>query len=257
MKNSYYNIFLQNNERGRFFIYNTFIRKAIKLEKQMFDLLLNQKFNQIDENLLKDMNKLGILYNNGSDEKEYVLDYLKKTVESGLALYLTIVMTRQCNLNCAYCIQTGIERSNKSIDVAALIEWIKCRIEKFRSKKIKIDFFGGEPLLEKEKILRILSGLSKYLIPHNVKFSFDIITNGTLICRKFIEKIMPYGLNLLVVTIDGSPEIHDKKRVYANGGPSFNIILKNLVEIKDIARLHINVNVDKTNNIEDISGAAT
>jgi uncharacterized protein len=113
--------------------------------------------------------------------------------------------------------------------------------------------FGGEPLLEKEKILKVFSSLYPYFEKKDIVFSSDIITNGILLTRDFEEEIVNYGLNTIVITLDGSPDVHNKKRVFKNGEPTFDIILENIIKVKDIAKFHINVNIDEMNNMDEIS----
>jgi uncharacterized protein len=57
------------------------------------------------------------------------------------------------------------------------------------------------------------------------------------------------------ITIDGSKEFHDNRRMLKSGGPTFDIIIKNIVEIAsqpwypiDYKPLAVRVNIDKTNS---------
>ena len=82
---------------------------------------------------------------------------------------LLVVLSELCNLDCSYC---DMEKtSNKSIDVDLfLMEFTKLR-EKFPDEKIKVDFFGGEPLLQLDKVKYIISNIDddnvKYFMPTN------------------------------------------------------------------------------------------
>jgi radical SAM protein with 4Fe4S-binding SPASM domain len=88
--------------------------------------------------------------------------YLKENI------YITIMLTKQCNLNCSYCY--NFDNSNhQAIDPHRTVEFIQQYLEKLNqptapvlnTNKIYIDFFGGEPLLKTNLILEILDGLDE------------------------------------------------------------------------------------------------
>lgn len=49
------------------------------------------------------------------------------------------------------------------------------------------------------------------------------------------------------ITLDGPPEIHDKRRPLIGGQGTFDRILSNIREICDILRLHVRINLDRDN----------
>ena len=49
------------------------------------------------------------------------------------------------------------------------------------------------------------------------------------------------------VTVDGPPDIHNKRRCLPDGSDTFFKILKNISEASDFIRISIRVNIDKTN----------
>lgn len=80
----------------------------------------------------------------------------------------SITMSEACNLNCTYC--NVDKKSKKSVDdnkvIDSIIEFVKNNNE-----KTQIDFFGGEPLLQFEKIKNIIINTKhldiKYFMPTN------------------------------------------------------------------------------------------
>ncbi|MCR5275299.1 MAG: radical SAM protein [Clostridiales bacterium] len=115
-----------------------------------------------------------------------------------LAHKMTLVMTHQCNFDCKYCLQKHEdvampeETALKAIDifvngVRADIEAQKKASEENPSVTAQISFYGGEPLLQREKIEKLVGYSSAALqaIP-GVNFAYEITTNGTLLDEEFI-----------------------------------------------------------------------
>ena len=111
---------------------------------------------------------------------------------------MTLVMTHQCNFDCKYCLQKHEdvampeETALKAIDifvngVKADIEAQKKASEENPSVTAQISFYGGEPLLQREKIEKLVGYSSAALqaIP-GVNFAYEITTNGTLLDEEFI-----------------------------------------------------------------------
>jgi uncharacterized protein len=55
-----------------------------------------------------------------------------------------------------------------------------------------------------------------------------MMTNGYFLTPELVEKIIPLGGKLFQITLDGTAEEHDKRRILANGGPTFEVIFENL-----------------------------
>ncbi|GAG67728.1 unnamed protein product [marine sediment metagenome] len=125
-------------------------------------------------------------------------------------------------------------------------------ISKEKSGKVdSVELFGGEPLLLK----------SKPLIKKILKFAKDkdapitIVTNGVM-AKDFIDilLIVKEKIEMLQITVDGPPEVHDKRRKHPSGKGSFNQISKSIdLLLKNNINTNIRVNIDNT-NIEDIPG---
>ena len=111
---------------------------------------------------------------------------------------MTLVMTHQCNFDCKYCLQKHEdvtmpeETALKAIDifvngVRADIEAQKKASEENPSVTAQISFYGGEPLLQREKIEKLVgySNSKLHAIP-GVNFAYEITTNGTLLDDEFI-----------------------------------------------------------------------
>lgn len=90
---------------------------------------------------------------------------------------------------------------------------------------------------------------------NKVEYSAFMVTNGYLLNENIIKKMLDANIKNCQITIDGPPEIHDKRRILKNGGGTFDVLLKNLLLLRSMGgAASIRVNIDKTNinYVEDL-----
>jgi len=108
--------------------------------------------------------------NNCSSLKELITNYKYNNL---LPIHGILSVTNRCNLNCSYCFhkQNEIDINFYTADMA-----IKYIISNATIQKVKpnISFFGGEPLLLFDEIIKPL--INKY----KDSINWTITTNGTL-----------------------------------------------------------------------------
>ncbi len=130
-------------------------------------------------------------------------------------LYLAV--TLDCNLRCIYCYARGGESKEYMRFTTA-----RKVMEKYYDDNLKVQFTGGEPLLNFKLIKRLAER-------YNAKFSVQ--TNGTLLDIEKIEKLMELGVTV-GVSIDGPPKVNDKLRPYADGRGSTKDVLRAMMLLK-------------------------
>jgi len=147
---------------------------------------------------------------------------------------ITLQVTQNCNLRCAYCAYSGMYHQRSHTDKVMSYETMKKSADFLmhhatNSRKVDIGFYGGEPLLEFERIKSLVDYI-KQTYPYK-DISYTITTNGTLFTEEVINFLSDSGFNVNV-SIDGPKEIHDKNRVFINGSGSFDSIMSSLRDIK-------------------------
>lgn len=151
----------------------------------------------------------------------------------------TIEVTQACNLRCKYCCYSGIydrRRTHQDVELSddnlyKCVEFIGQTMD-VSSPYITICFYGGEALLSKQKIERIISILRQNY--SNTNFVFSISSNGLLLTESNIKWICETPNLKVVITIDGDKAMHDKNRVTASNRGSFDIIIRNLTKFKEL-----------------------
>lgn len=161
---------------------------------------------------------------------------------------LTILPTLDCNLACKYC----FEESNRCDGVMSkevierLKDYIKVQYYQ-KNEKLNLHWFGGEPLLA----FNVMEEITDYIKSLDIQFAADIITNGILLTDKKIQKLKSMQINSIQVTLDGTKETHDTKRIFKNGTGTYDIIMNNLEKLHDFVKqeteiiVNIRINIDK------------
>lgn len=88
------------------------------------------------------------------------------------------------------------------------------------------------------------------LLTKKINHEAFIISNGSLLDDATIQKLIKYQVKGIQITVDGPPEIHDKRRVNKKGETTFPIILENINKLLATNNIEVvlRINVDKTND---------
>jgi len=107
-----------------------------------------------------------------------------------------------------------------------------------------LDLFGGEPLLPINR--KIVERIYEFANEWNC--SVSAITNGTNIYAYADLLKANAEKTLLQITLDGDKEIHDKRRIRADGSGTFDKVCEGVTEALILGvRISLRVNVDKDN----------
>jgi uncharacterized protein len=99
---------------------------------------------------------------------------------------------------------------------------------------LSVSWFGGEPLLARAIVEDISEHIIKVAADHqDLHFEADMTTNGYLLDTPVVERLSGLGIHLFQISLDGPEPLHDRTRVQASGGGSFQQIWRNLVAIRD------------------------
>jgi MoaA/NifB/PqqE/SkfB family radical SAM enzyme len=157
---------------------------------------------------------------------------------------VTFRISGQCDLKCQMCIY----RNAGFLDTAQMLplEIFKKVIDQASSSKPFITFTGGEPLLHPE-ILECLSYVKE-------KGLYCSLTTNGLRLAQYAEGIAKSGLDLLVVSLDGPQEVHDRIRGRAG---AYQKALEGIRKVKGFARrllLFVNTSIqaDSYQRIEEL-----
>jgi uncharacterized protein len=253
LKPSRYNHFFEA-EDGHVLAYNAFSNSFARVTPEKYKIIKEILENPNDysydteekEKLKSDLIKGGFLIDEVLDEIEILKMRNKIGRFSTEHLGLTIAPTLACNFRCIYCF--GYKKKDtmsKEIE-DALINFVEKKLEKARS--FGVSWFGGEPLLKIDIIERLSEKFIELCNKLRVRFlEAGIITNGYFLTRKNAERLKRANITHAQITLDGPPEVHDKRRILKNGEGTFFKILENIKICMDIIKISIRINIDKLN----------
>jgi len=177
---------------------------------------------------------------------KFFSDYREDTEQ----LRVTVLTTLQCNFACDYCFQGDHGDYNKfadkmSLETAARVaDWVEERVVSLRPKRLTITFFGGEPLLNLPVMYDLAERADTFCRAHGTTLALGIITNGLLLTPEVVDRLLPYGLGYVKITLDGDRDTHNRMRPLRGGQGTFDRIIANIRGIAGKVRIAIGGNFD-------------
>ncbi len=160
-----------------------------------------------------------------------------------------IYPTYRCNLKCTYCFQDKSLRKSKVMDddvIDKMFETIEI-IHKERNGEVppSITLFGGEPLINVTRQFKAISQILECCTKNRYKVS--IITNGVDIVH-YLDLLSNHPIEYVQVTLDGTRDVHNQRRIFANGKGSFDQIVDGIDEaLNQNMKIALRVNIDSQN----------
>lgn len=146
--------------------------------------------------------------------------------------FFMIDITKKCNMQCMYCFRDGIEDTVKSIrknELADICDFIVSQIKQEASdREIMIQPWGGEPLLELEKIFWMQDRFREA----GIRACISIETNGVLINEKLAEILRDREI-IVGVSLDGIEKVHNMQRVDRSNRGTFHDVVNGFRALRD------------------------
>lgn len=239
-------------------IYNCYTSGIIKLENEIFDMIQEGDFLLEDIKYGVQLLENGYIVNSKIDEFQRVKTKLERTIQNQIqdTLSYVIAPTLNCNLRCVYCFQKDFRTDGiDGIVTTETLEKIKefilhSSLNKSNLKKVKITWFGGEPLLCFEQIVSFCKHLKNDLKERNIHLVSNMITNGVLLDEfKLQTLITDCNMEHVQITIDGEEDTYCAKKQTVP--EVFKKVLDNICNATKSIKVTVRVNADK-NNFEEL-----
>lgn len=231
-KESIYNVRVRLD--GEYYIYNTLFGSC----------LTHRSFTQLAKSDFSSLVRIHMMV--PSDIDEYAMTQLiyNKGIYSAAEQSFFIAPTLTCDFTCPYCYAPH-EKAMMDAQVADKVADFIIGLTK-NADDISLSWIGGEPLLNWKRICQISEKLRPALKGKNI--SSSIVTNGYYLTNAICDALVDCGVNAFVLTLDGSAEVHDKRRVKSDGEPTFSKIIENLTYLATKeAQTIVRMNVDYDN----------
>jgi len=184
--------------------------------------------------------EMGFLVPYNLKEQNYLAHFMHKDRLVPEALTTYIAFSTACNFDCIYCFEQGQVnyKTMSQKQIKQLLVWYKRKLELGKFKICSVDLFGGEPILTLKIILGFLAELKEIADFMDIQLKVRLITNGYFLTRQVIEKLYPFGLYEIHVTIDGLKQSHDQRRFLKKTKKgTFDVVFNNLLEIANVELL--------------------
>lgn len=226
-----------------------------------FDRLINYRLGTKEDVFLNLKNR-HIVTDTDLALPVYLLATKYRTKKSFLndftALHIFII-TLRCSQKCRYCQASSEDESRLEFDMSAETAK-KCVDLVFRSPSpaIKIEFQGGEPLLNFETVEYIVRYAKKLNKVYRKNLEFVVCTNLLGLNERILNYLEEHKI-WVSTSLDGPRNLHDANRITRKGNGTFDLVRKNIRAAQDklgierISALMVTTrdNVHKLNNVVD------
>lgn len=249
MDYSKHNIFSKIADSESYFLVNPLSGQADILEpeeaRRYIDKKIVNKQAYIDKGYLVDSSEEEMFF-----KKKY-LDFIDERDKDEIQLFFTPWYT--CNFACSYCFQDEYTNPNENVEDQVIDAFFSYIDLKFANRRKYVTIFGGEPLLnsasKRKSIERIIEGANS----RNLEIA--IVTNGYHLVE-YIGLLKTARIREIQVTVDGTQEVHDSRRMLRGGAGSFTKIADGIdLLLKNNIPVNVRMIVDKDNvdNLPELS----
>jgi len=252
MKTSIYNSVISLLDR-HMLIYNALSGDFIIIKNRTSGLSLSDipSLLETDLKLYNQLKDAGMLVEDDVDEIEILRKRISETDGNPDGFMLHVNPTLDCNFRCWYCYENhlkGSVMSKETLDsVILFVEHIL--EEKTVLKHFDLAFFGGEPLIEFDSIVKpLIISASEKCERKGVAFTVQFTSNGYLLDDERIRFLSPYPCSFQI-TLDGGREFHNKTRFTKKGHScTYDAILANVIRLAiECIDVILRINYTRTN----------
>lgn len=261
-KVSKYNLKIKvNNEQ---YLFNTLTTSLIKAKENFIGKLATIITEPQSAKELKKLSEMGYIVQKNLDEVKILELKFQKSKFDNQIMVIDSFPSFNCNLNCEYCtLKSRLNTTSSKLSISKYFDNLFKFVYNSVAKKVRINFFGGEPLLCINEISSFIQ-----LLRLNVKkeISTSLITNGTLLSKNNIQQVLDSKFQSIQFTIDGDAELHNSIKksnsAYQNVINGINLIINSKYKGKIAIRLNISsinsyklerILLDLKTNISNIS----
>ncbi|WP_020586620.1 radical SAM/SPASM domain-containing protein [Desulfobacter curvatus] len=246
---SKYSITVESN-KGDLLLCNSFNGALTRIKSQDSPLVLNLidrtvSVSDLNNPLFAKLVEQGFFVSKKLDECRFVESSLQKE-EFLKGVSLTVLVNQICNFRCLYCYEklSGKELSARLVN--SIIEYIQSVSKAL--DWLNISWYGGEPLLSKNLIIKLLCKINSITNLADISFKSSITTNGYLLDKRTAIKLITNNCRMFQVTLDGPPKIHNKNRLYIDGSRTYEVVADNILQLLNISKtfkiiIRVNFNI--------------
>jgi len=256
MQPSMFNVQVPLAERNEVYLMNTFSDAQLLVTPDVTDLIARigrglHDFTLEERETVDALTANGFLVSSRDQEQQDLREYFVNLREDTDQMRATVLTTLQCNFACDYCFQGDHGDYNKfaakmSLETAAgVVDWIAKRLDETKPETFVLTLFGGEPLLNLPVAYYLAEHCYAACQARGVTQQISVITNGLLLTPEVVERLNPYGLRGVKITLDGDRHTHNQMRPLRGGQGTFDRIIENMRKVAPLVPITIGGNFDE------------
>lgn len=237
-KESFYNFKLPT-KNNTLLMYNSRTGALCSINEKTKDKvtsILNTFDNSIDEEIFNNLLSLGFIVPDDFDELLSIQNAYDKSRNNKNNLSFIMLPAEACNFSCPYCFT--YEKRDMYME-----EWVYESVYKNIEKKaiectenneplhVGIAWFGGEPLLASDRIIKFMTSLKELKDKYKLIIDAGVVSNGYLLTLDIFKKLVDAGIYSYHISIDGDSTSHNLTRKLKTGQDTFNVIYQNFKDI--------------------------
>ena len=232
-KSSMFNMWTRNSD-DTLLIYNSFSGALVQVNRTEADYVatvLAGKLVVETKGIFAVLAMQGLLVPSKLNELEKARRLHESLFERDDSIQLILMPTEKCNFQCVYC----YEDFQRGKMLQWVIDSVVCLVQRQAAnlRTLSISWFGGEPLTAIDIIEEISHQVLTICKEHQIKYNASMATNGYLLTDRMLERCLSQQILNFQITLDGPAKTHDRWRVLASGGGTFDTILANLRNMRD------------------------
>ena len=227
MRPSRYTV-VESTGEGEHLLYNTANGAFAVLDDEAYEVW--DSAGQLWGSVAQDLMRYGFLTEMTPEEE---LASLQARLEEHRAkhdeLTLCFVPTYACNFRCPYCYEYDRTHIGGKMDgplMDVIMDFVHTRYEQDGFEKLSVQWYGGDPSLALDVVEELSERLIAWCVQAGVAYDALMLTNANVIGPDEADIIAKSRISMLLLTIDGPEEIHNQRRVAANGTNSYQKTLE-------------------------------
>ncbi len=252
---SKHNIFSKIRGSDNYFIVNLLTGNAdILSASEGLQVLDYTGGGSINSELLDDLTVKGYVLPADEEKRLYrekYLDFLDARDKDEVQLFF--VPNYSCNFACTYCYQDEYTNPGQNLNREIIDAFFRYISIEFAGREKYITLFGGEPLLNSPNQRELIG----YFLEKAGEANLDVclVTNGYFL-EEYVDLLQTARIREVQVTLDGTGDVHDKRRFLKGGGPTFEKIVPGIDAcLSKGIPVNLRMVADRE-NIDDLPGLA-
>ena len=165
------------------------------------------------------------------------------------SLTLSFIPTYACNYRCPYCYEIGHNDTKGKMGartIDAICDFVQQRHDECGFGRLSVQWYGGDPSLALDVVQELSGRLIGWCDERGIAYDAMMLSNANLIDEAAAQLIASCRIGRVSLTIDGPEEVHNVRRVAADGSNSYerNIQAARYLRAAGVA-VSATMNVDK------------